>query len=369
MSQADRPFGNRRRFLGATGGMAAATMAALAAGLGRSGRMFAAEPPALPIADAHSHIGLISSYVPRVSLKEQMAAAGVMLLSWSIVGDGRWIAGTSSGIVQRSTPANGEQTRYLRQKLGEMRRYLDSVGLAHARDPSDIDAARGGEPRVVIALEGAGFADDGIDTLEQLYTDGLRHLQLVHYIRNGLGDFQTEAPQHDGLTDLGANVIRMCNRLGILVDLAHATNPAIDKALEVSTVPIIWSHSAITTTQYTWRQNGGLARRLYIDYAKKIAQRGGAVGLWSLKSGLFRDVEGYAGELMRMVDAIGPEHVMFGTDLDGVGKGAGMLDDLGDLRKVADALLKRGMDEKTLKAVCFENYARCLRAAMAARQA
>jgi len=69
-----------------------------------------------------------------------------------------------------------------------------------------------------------------------------------------------------------------------------------------------------------------------------------------------------------MVDMIGPEHVMFGTDLDGVGQ-FGVMDQLGDLRRVADLLRKRGVDDRTLSAICFENFARCLRAAMEARQA
>ncbi len=78
--------------------------------------------------------------------------------------------------------------------------------------------------------------------------------------------------------------------------------------------------------------------------------------------------DGYATELMRMVDAIGPAHVMFGTDLDGVGR-FGTMESLGDLRRVADVLRARGVDEKTLRALCFENYARCLGAAMQARKA
>ena len=196
---------------------------------------------------------------------------------------------------------------------------------------------------------------------------GSRHLQLVHYIRNALGDFQTESPQHDGMTQLGVDTVKACNRLGILVDLAHATQPVIDKALEVSATPIIWSHSAITTVRYAWSQPSSLSRKLYIDYAKKIAKRGGAVGLWSLRATVKSSPGGYADELMRMVDAIGAEHVMFGTDLDGVGK-FGVMDRLEDLRGVADLLRKRGIDDKTLRAICFDNYARCLRTAMEARQ-
>jgi membrane dipeptidase len=350
-------FETRRRFLRTTG--------ALALTLGHPGLLRAAT--ALPIADAHSHIGLITSQLPRRPLKAQMQESGVMLLSWNIVGDGPWIAPTNHGIEQRSVPASGGQASYFREKLDAMRRYLATIGLAYVQNPADIDAARSGEPHVVIAVEGAGFTADSLELLGEACRDGLRHLQLVHYIRNALGDFQTEPPEHNGMTELGVTVVKTCNRLGILVDLAHATNPVIDKALEISAAPIIWSHSAITATQHAWQQASGRSRRLYIDYARKIAQRGGAVGLWSLKSATVSSPAGYADELLRMVDAIGAEHVMFGTDLEGVGR-FGVMEQLGDLRKVADLLLERGVDDKTLRGICFENYARCLRGAMEARQ-
>lgn len=297
-----------------------------------------------------------------------MEAAGVMLLSWNIVGDARWTKRTDQGIEQRAVPGNGEQAAFFRQKLAFMRNYLQQYGLNYVQVPADIDAARAGTPHVVIAIEGAGFAADSMDLIGEAWTGGLRHLQLVHYIRNALGDFQTERPEHEGMTALGVDVVRTCNRLGILVDLAHSTQPVIDKALEVSTVAPIWSHSAITRSVVSWTQSSARSRLLYIAYAKKIAERGGAVGLWSLRGTVHDAPDGYATELMRMVDEIGPEHVMFGTDLDGVGR-FGTMEELGDLRRVADVLRARGVDEKTLRAVCFENYARCLKAALQARQA
>ena len=131
---------------------------------------------------------------------------------------------------------------------------------------------------------------------------------------------------------------------------------------------MIWSHSAISTVQYTWQRPSNLSRLLNIDYAKKIAQRGGAVGLWALRSTVGTSPAGYANELMRMIDAVGPEHVMFGTDIEGMGTFAAM-EELADLRKVADVLQERGVDDKTLRAICFDNYARCLKGAMHARSA
>ena len=347
----------RRRFLRSAGAL----------GLAFGYPCVARAAPEPPIADAHSHIGLFSPQMLRGSLRAQMQESGVTLLSWNIVGDGRWTARTSQGIQQRSVPASGAQAGYLREKLAAMRAYLAKDELHFVGTPADIDAALSGSPRVVIAVEGAGFVADGLELIDQAYADGLRHLQLEHYIRNALGDFQTESPQHNGMTQLGIDTVKACNRLGILVDLAHSTEPVIDKALEVSATPIIWSHSAITTARYSWWQSSNLSRLLHISYAKKIAQRGGAVGLWSLRSTVGSSPGGYADELMRMVDAIGPEHVMFGTDMDGVGT-FGVMDQLGDLRRVADLLRERGVDDKTLRAICFGNYARCLRTAMEARQ-
>jgi membrane dipeptidase len=349
---------DRRSFLQRAG--------ALGLALGFSNLARAALEPA--IADAHSHIGLHVTRLLQGSLRKQMQDAGVTLLSWNIVGDGRWTLRTNAGIKQTSDPASGAQAGYFLEKLDAMRAYLKRDELRFVESPADIDAALAGSPRVVIAVEGAGFVADGLGLLDKAYADGLRHVQLVHYIRNELGDFQTEAPEHNGMTQLGVDTVKACNRLGILVDLAHATEPVIDKALEVSATPIIWSHSALTTVHQTFSQSSALSRKLYIDYAKKISQRGGAVGLWSLRATVKSSPEGYADEIMRMADAIGPEHVMFGTDMDGVGK-FGVMDELGDLRKVADALKQRGVDDKTLRAICFGNYARCLRTAMEGRKA
>ena len=59
----------------------------------------------------------------------------------------------------------------------------------------------------MLTVEGATFVEDGIAPLAHAYEQGVRSVQLVHYIENPLGDFQTEAPQHDGLTELGREVI------------------------------------------------------------------------------------------------------------------------------------------------------------------
>ena len=62
---------------------------------------------------------------------------------------------------------------------------------------------------------------------------GVRHVQLVHYTPNDIGDFQTGAITHQGLTPFGVEVIQACHRLGFVCDVAHATEDTVKQAVVV----------------------------------------------------------------------------------------------------------------------------------------
>ena len=64
----------------------------------------------------------------------------------------------------------------------------------------------------------------------EAHNRGIRHVQLVHYTPNDIGDFQTGATVHRGLTSFGAEVIRACHRLGFVCDVAHATEDTVKQA-------------------------------------------------------------------------------------------------------------------------------------------
>jgi microsomal dipeptidase-like Zn-dependent dipeptidase len=89
--------------------------------------------------------------------------------------------------------------------------------------------------------------------------------------------------------------------------------------------------------------------------------------LWGLAR-TAASLDRYASELLRMADLIGPEHVMFGTDMDGLGSAA-LMEDFGDMRKVVEILLKRRVEDRVVRGICIENYARCLKGAMRQRMA
>ena len=343
---------------------------ALAAAAARLAPAHAQAPVRRPyVADMHSHYGM---FLPRVfgnDMGRHMADNGIVLLAWAIVDDRKWISTGQGALRQVSEPRPGELWAYWNQLRSEYEANLQKWKLQLARTPADIDAALAGEPRVLLACESANFLEGQPERLQQAHGFGVRQLQLVHYIHSPLGDHQTAEPTHHGLSPVGARVVAECRRLGILVDLAHGTGSLVDAALDASTAPMIWSHSWISPQGGTYADPGYIARSLSEAHARKIAARGGVVGLWCLRLGNdprypVNGKSAYADEIVRMCDLVGPQHVGFGTDMEGVWPNR-MMNDYGDLHDVVENLLKRGLPEATLHGVFAGNYARTVKAAMA----
>lgn len=322
----------------------------------------------VPIADAHNHIGLLRRNTDSVpKLASLMRESGVSLLSWTVVPDSPFLKVSTTGIEQGRPINPGELRASFDRQLTNATGAIAGGEITVVKTTDDLTKATLGEPCIVLTTEGSDFLEGSLEGLPLAYARGIRHVQLVHYIQNPVGDLQTERPKHNGLSDFGKRLIRALNAQGMLIDLAHASGAALDQAMEVSTVPMIWSHGFISRNEPGWTAGGWKARGLSEAHAKKLAQSQGAVGLWSLSNSFGGwGLDGYASEVIRMVNLLGPEHVMFGTDEDGLPSGA-VVQQLGDLRKVVDILARRGMDEKVLRAVAFENYLRCLKTAFAAR--
>lgn len=356
-----KPPNFTRRQLGllGAGAIAAATLPAYAQG----------RRPYL--ADMHSHYG---QFLPRLfglDLNKHMQDNGVMLMAWAVVDDQKWMTAATGNLRQASVPQPGQLWDYFQARMADYEGRLRQWQVTKALVPADVDEALAGQPRLLLATESANFLEGQLDRVAAAHAMGVRHMQLVHYIQSPLGDHQTAEPVYGGLTPLGARVVAECKRLGIVVDLAHGTAALVDGALDASDAPMIWSHSWITPNGGTHANVGFIARSLSLPAAKKIAARGGVVGLWNLRirpepMGLsypVNSINDYADEIMRMCDLIGPEHVAFGTDLEGVWPGR-LMTGYGDLREVADNLGKRGLSETVLNNVFIGNYARIVKLAM-----
>ncbi|HEX5296365.1 MAG TPA: membrane dipeptidase, partial [Streptosporangiaceae bacterium] len=154
-------------------------------------------------------------------------------------------------------------------------------------------------------------------------------LTLVHYRVNELGDVQTEAPVHGGLSRFGRDVVAECNRLGIVVDCAHATFATTMAALEASSQPVIISHGQLG------RDHGaGHPRLMTAEHAVAVAEAGGLTGGWPCGF-TSTSMDDFGTEILRLAEATGPDHVALGTDLDGNYKpvltGYDQLDDVASL--------------------------------------
>jgi membrane dipeptidase len=332
-----------------------------------AGSAFAKDP--IFIGDMHFHLLFIGPN-PAASnpLARNLAGGRATLVAWSLVGDLPWMGVTPRGFKQKSVPKPGETVTWFQAELARVKAHIAEQNLKIVKGPDDVDLALKGDPHVVLSVEGASFLDDDLSQLQAAYDAGIRHIQLVHYIRNSIGDFQTEKPQHGGLSDRGKKVVQECNRLGILVDLAHSTPDAVTQALAVSKVPMVWSHSSVTRTRKPqWMMSVTQARQLSLEGAKAIVAKGGVVGLWALRSDVGHTPEAYADRLSEMADWLGEDHAAFGTDMNGLL--GPVLTSYADLRRVVDYWEQRRMSESRIRKLAIENYGRVLKQAMAARQA
>src|SRR5262249_22587286 len=136
--------------------------------------------------------------------------------------------------------------QYHLDRLAWMDELVAGHGVRRVLTAADIQSAHAaGQPAIVLDIEGLDFLEGKLERLEESYRRGVRHMQLVHYTPNDIGDFRTGAVVHGGLPPFGAAVIRSCQKLGIVVDVAHATADTVSQAVKVSTKPLLLSHTAL----------------------------------------------------------------------------------------------------------------------------
>ncbi len=321
------------------------------------------------IGDMHYHLLFIGpNPASSQPLAKNMAAGNATLVAWSLIGDLPWMTVTPRGFKQKGAPKAGETVSWLEKEMARVKTHIAEQNLKIVKTADDIDRALKGVPHVVLSVEGASFLDEGVSQLQAAYDMGIRHIQLVHYIRNTIGDFQTERPEHGGLTESGKMAVQECNRLGILVDLAHSTSETVAQALAISKAPMVWSHSSVTRTRRPqWIMPVTQARQLSLEQAKAIAAQGGVVGLWAVRSDAGATPEAYGDKLWEMADWLGEDHVAFGTDMNGLI--SPLLSNYSDVRRVVSHLERKPQGEARVRKLAIENYARVLRQAFAARQA
>lgn len=258
--------------------------------------------------DTHNHIDVplnISEFPgPKVDLVGEMKKSGLSAICMTFAVD-----------YQKLTEA-GEAYQRFTNGLNAMDEVLKSNNMKRSLNFADLKSAHENHtPTVIQSVEGAHFLEGKLERLEVAYSRGLRHLGLLHDSDASvpLGDVYTNPPKWNGLTEFGINVVKECNRLGILVDLTHCSNNSINAALKVATQPVLISHTGLNT-QLGLNTNMAkmmMPRLISKEQAKIVADAGGVIGVWTHLSDTPLE---YAQNIRAMVDIVGVEHVCIGTD-------------------------------------------------------
>jgi membrane dipeptidase len=293
---------------------------------------------------------------------------------------------------------------------GAMRRAMDLIDATYReveRNPQSLvsctsaadirRAKKDGKICILMGIEGGYVIENSLYALRDFYRLGVRYMTLTHNVATDWADAHGDH-KHGGLTDFGKEVVREMNRLGMLVDISHVAVDTMNDALDVSTAPIIASHSSA-------RALNDHTRNIPDDVLKRIAKNGGVVMVNFYPSFLdartnkeendraerlkdqvaalreqykndrkaldeaIRKLEDanpiYITPYTRIVDHIdhirdvaGIDHVGIGSDFDGVPMLPEGMHGAEDLVLVTYEMLRRGYSEKDIKKVLGENFLR-----------
>jgi microsomal dipeptidase-like Zn-dependent dipeptidase len=250
---------------------------------------------------------------------------------------------------------------------------LDDLSAQMARAGGRIvtspDAIR--PPCAILGVEGADAIGDSVDRLDELFARGVRVVGLVHLADNQIGTtcmpwqkyvgkvLPVRRGTAEGLSSFGRDVVERMNRLGMVIDLAHADRRTVMDVVAASSAPVISSHTGA-------RACSDFDRYLSDDEIRVIAGTGGVVGLWPYRHrgrGV-ASVGDLVAHARHVADLVGPEHLCIGTDMNGV---PGVMDgyrDERDLPVLRQALLDGGFAAAEVTGIFGENFLRVWRSVL-----
>ena len=204
---------------------------------------------------------------------------------------------------------------------------------------------------ILIALEGGELLGEKAELLPLFYRLGLRSLGLTWNYRNQLADGCFE---DGGLTRLGREVVKSCNKMGILLDGAHISKKGFYELVEISEKPLIISHTAC----YDLHPH---RRNLDNKQLKTIAENNGVIGITFVRDflGGGKSLQTVVEHIIHATEIAGVDHVGLGSDYDGavLADGLTSIDDLPVLRQ---SLSDNGFNEAEIGKISGGNIKRIL---------
>ncbi|WP_347173936.1 dipeptidase [Polaribacter uvawellassae] len=296
-------------------------------------------------------------------------------------------------------------------------REMDSLDAVVARNPTKITkaanyaailkAVKEHKIAALFGVEGGHMIEDDLTKLEALYYRGARYLTLTHNVAPSWATSaadETTNPDlaQKGLTDFGKQVVSKMNELGMMVDVSHVGDQTFWDVIEITTKPIIASHSSVYSLVPSHRnlkddqikaiaKNGGVIMvnfhpgfiddsfdKKEMDFLKKHAIEADSLkksGLddWYTMDFLYKkyntEVEAMRPPLSKLMDHIdyivnlvGVDYVGLGSDFDGINLTPKQLDDVTTYPVITKALVEKGYSEEDIVKILGSNLLRVLKA-------
>ncbi len=218
----------------------------------------------------------------------------------------------------------------------------------------------------ILHLEGAEPIQPDLTNLADFYERGVRSLGITWSRPNAFGHgvpfkFPSSPDTGPGLTDAGKEIVKTCNKLGIMIDLAHLNEQGFWDVAEISSKPLVSSHTAA---------NGltAKARNLTNDQLKAVAESNGLAGIIFSVNDLDAEnkpkddapISTIIDHIIYIAELIGVDHVAFGSDFDGTR----IPSELGDARgfqKLVTLLEMAGFSFSEQEKICYQNWIRVLK--------
>ena len=190
------------------------------------------------------------------------------------------------GLTRQPNP--GELYNGHMERMDWVDRLASQGGIRRVVTVAELQEAKAkGDPAMIQDVEGCDFLDGKLERIEEAAKRGIRVVQLVHYIPNDIGDFQTGPVVDNGLTEFGAKVVRELNPLGVVIDVAHATEEMTRGVAKATSKPLLLSHTALQGSK-AMGQTPLAGRQISQDHARMVAATGGVIGEARARHGLER---------------------------------------------------------------------------------
>lgn len=259
-----------------------------------------------------------------------------------------WPVSTWSSLKERALYQSQKLHKFAKQSQGKFVLIKTSGDLEKHLESREKSP---GTVAGLLGLEGAHALEGNISNLDVLYDSGYRMIAPTHFFDNELGG-SAHGIEKGGLTPFGRDVVGRLEELHILIDIAHASPQMMDDILDMTTKPVVVSHTGVKGVCNNNRNLGD-------QHIRRIAQKGGVIGIgfWDDAVGS-TDVKAIARSIRYVADLVGVKHVALGSDYDGTITAPF---DAAKMALLTEALLAEGFKEPEIRLIMGENVVRVLK--------